>query len=309
MTPLHDNIRYYPYYQFFRNCYFWGPAFFLYFTSVLTLSQTLWLESVYYIWVAVIEVPSGYLSDRFGRKKVLVFSSVFLSAAYLCFFFGRSFPVFGLAQILLGTGFAFASGTDAAFHYESLYALKRDSEYGAREARALQFSLTAGALGAVGGGALAVFGLKWIYAASFLASMASLGVMLKMTEPAPVAGAQASLQATVAGVIKKSWTRRFRFFTLFSLTMTVLLSFPYEFYQPYLGKVAGAMGMALHTTPFFTGLHLAATMLIASWFTRFGKGIRHRCRVRMMLMATALFQLLIIYAMAVMIHPAVWYCF
>ncbi len=67
----------------------------------------------------------------------------------------------------------------------------------------------------LGGGALAVFGLKWIYAASFLASMASLGVMLKMTEPAPVAGAQASLQATVAGVIKKSWTRRFRFFYAF----------------------------------------------------------------------------------------------
>ena len=289
------NIKYYPVYLFFRNIYFWGPAFFLYFTSVLTLSQALWLEAVYYFWVAVVEVPSGYLSDRFGRKITLMLSSGSLSLAYLVFFFGNTFPVFAMAQIFLATGFAFSSGADTAFHYESLYEINKQDEYGRREAKALQFSFVAGALGALVGGAMAVYDLKWVYGASFLTAFISLLFIFRMKEPNKIDKSvkTAPINITVYELIKKAWDKRFRFFTLYTVAMTVLLHLPYEFYQPYLEKVGQTMGITSETTPGLIGVHLAITMLIGSFFTRFGKGYHHRCRIRLVLISCAVFQLLI----------------
>lgn len=304
---LNRNINIYPYYMFLRNCYFWGPAFFLYFTSVLTLSQTLWLEAVYYVSVAVIEVPSGYLSDRFGRKGVLMLSSAALSTAYLLFFLGSSFTTFAVAQLFMATGFAFSSGTDTALHYESLDGLNRQDEYGRLEARALRFSFIAGAVGAVIGGGIAVYHLKWIYGASFLAALSSLILVWRMVEPetSEKSGHLYSMGRQIFGSFKKAWNERFRFFTVYTLAMTVLLHFPYEFYQPYLEKVTQMTGTPSQATPGLTGIHLAATMMIGSWFTRFGKGSRHRCRVKRILIGCAVFQLLLMGSMALVVHPVV----
>lgn len=303
---LINNIRYYPLYLFFRDCYFWGPAFFLYFTSILTLYQTLWLEAIYYVWVSITEVPSGYLSDRFGRKRTLMLSSTCLSMAYLLFFIGNSFGIFALAQIFMATGFAFSSGTDTAFHYESLQGLNRQNEYREREAKALRFSFIAGAIGAVFGGGIAIYHLKLIYGASFLAVFTSLILVWKMAEPEKEKNDNPDAMPTeVYKSLKKAWNNKFRFFTLYTLTMTVLLHFPYEFYQPYLERVTKEMGTISQATPGLTGIHLAATMLIGSWFTCFGKGIHLRCRVRITLIACAFFQIILICAMAVVINPIV----
>lgn len=304
---LTRNVKYYPYYLFLRSCYFWGPAFFLYFTSVLTLSQTLWLEAVYYVSVALIEVPSGYLSDRFGRKGVLMMSSAALSMAYLLFFLGSSFTTFASAQLFMAVGFAFSSGTDTAFHYESLDGLNRQSEYGEREAKALKFSFIAGAVGAVIGGMIAVVNLKWIYGASFIAAFSSLILVWKMTEPPKTvkSAPPTSMGKLVYDSFNKAWDKRFRFFTLYTLAMTVLLHFPYEFYQPYLEQVTQMTGTASQATPGLTGIHLAVTMILGSWFTRFGMGPDYRCRIRMILIGCAVFQLILVGLMALIIHPAI----
>ncbi|MFH2060316.1 MAG: MFS transporter [Pseudomonadota bacterium] len=304
---IHYNVKYYPVYLFFRNIYFWGPAFFLYFTSVLTLSQTIWLEAIYYIGVSVLEVPSGYLSDRLGRKITLMMSSGSLSLAYLVFFLGDSFPIFAVAQIFMATGFAFSSGTDTAFHYESLYEINQQGEYGQREAKALQFSFFAGAIGALVGGGLAVYNLKWIYGASFLTAVISLLLILRMKEPQKIDTSikHVSMALTVYELLKKTWDKKFRFFTLYIIVMTVLLHLPYEFYQPYLENAGQIMGMTSESTPGLTGIHLAVTMLIGSFFTRFGIGYHHRCRVRLVLIGCAVFQLLIIGMMALVVHPVI----
>ena len=64
-----------------------------------------------------------FFSDVVGRKPTLLISSLAFLAAYLLFFFGTGidgvpiFVVFTIAQVLLGAGMAFHSGTDASFHY------------------------------------------------------------------------------------------------------------------------------------------------------------------------------------------------
>ena len=306
MNTMSRNVRLYPWYIFFRDCLFWGPAFFLYFSSVIPLSQVLWLEAVYYIGVAVFEVPSGYISDRMGRRPTLLFSALCLTTAYLLFFFGGSFWIFAIAQLLLASGFACASGTDTALHFESLKELGREQEFVMRETRALKLSFIAGAIGALVGGALALFSLKTVYLASAMAGTASIVVLFCFAEPA--VEKKQSMRGFVRQVpflLRKSWSKNLRFFTLFSASMTMMVHVPYEFYQPYIEKLALPVLLMGEGTPLVTGVHLAVTMLIGSWCTRFVAPLSYHCRVRASLLGCLAFQVLMVGLMSFIIHPLI----
>lgn len=73
--PIARNARLYPWYAGLFNAHFWMPVFFLYFLRYMPLVDVLRLEAVYYLGVVLLEVPSGYFSDRFGRKLTLLISN------------------------------------------------------------------------------------------------------------------------------------------------------------------------------------------------------------------------------------------
>ena len=118
MDPLRRNLKLYPWYVGLFHAYFWLPIYFLFFNSKLELSEVLYLASIYFVSVVVIEVPSGWFSDQFGRRKTLITASVFLCLAYTLFLFANSFEAFAVAQIFLAGGIAFNSGTDTSFLLE-----------------------------------------------------------------------------------------------------------------------------------------------------------------------------------------------
>ncbi|HIN09378.1 MAG TPA: hypothetical protein EYM64_02245, partial [Phycisphaerales bacterium] len=149
---LQRNLTLYPWYAGVFNAYFWLPVYFLFFNSKLDLSNVLLLESIYFASVVAMEVPSGWFSDIFGRRRTLIAASSFLCASYVLFLLANSFNVFVVAQILLAAGIAFNSGTDTSFLLESTQALEIEDEYASREARAIQFGFLGTAIAAVLGG-------------------------------------------------------------------------------------------------------------------------------------------------------------
>ena len=180
---LDRNVRLYPWYALSFNAYFWMPVYVLYFLQHMPLATVLRLEAIYYLGVVVLEVPSGYFSDRFGRRPTLLLASLFLLFAYLLFFLGDSFGVFAIAQILLAAGLAFNSGTDTSLHYDSLASMGREAEYDQREAVASRNMLLASGLAGLLGGAVAMAGLRYAYLLSAAAALASLGIAIAMREP------------------------------------------------------------------------------------------------------------------------------
>ena len=66
------NARPYPWYALTSNAYFWTPMFVLYFLEHMSLADVLRLEAIDDIAVVVLEVPSGYFSDRIGRQPTLL---------------------------------------------------------------------------------------------------------------------------------------------------------------------------------------------------------------------------------------------
>ena len=69
---LERNTTLYPWYRAGYEAYFWLPVFFLYFNERFSIERVLQLEAIYFLSVVLLEVPSGYFSDRIGRRPTLL---------------------------------------------------------------------------------------------------------------------------------------------------------------------------------------------------------------------------------------------
>jgi hypothetical protein len=308
-AALERNVRLYPRYQVLLNCYFWMPVFFLYFSSHMSVGEVLRLEAIYYFTVVVLEVPSGYFSDRLGRRRTLFVAAAALAAAYALFFFGRGFAVFAAAQIMLAAGLAFNSGTDTAFHYDSLSALGREAEYGPREARINRLEMIARAVAALAGGAAATWRLGLPYGLAGLATLGMLGTVLRFREPVHAAGeeAQRGFVAQLAACLSALRKRALAWLFAFAVLMTVINHVPYELYQPYLDLLIHGRDLRLpgEGTPLVSGVVTAATMLAASWAAGRSIALRDRLGLPVTLLGTTLLQVVIMAAMGILLHEVV----
>jgi MFS family permease len=92
----------------------------------LTLPQISLIESVVIGTIFLMEVPTGVVADRIGRKWSLTASTLLMMCGELIFLFSRSYPLYMLMAVVTGTGFAFASGATEALIYDSLPTEGRD---------------------------------------------------------------------------------------------------------------------------------------------------------------------------------------
>jgi len=86
----------------------------------LTLVQISLIESIMIFTIFLMEVPTGVLADRVGRKWSIFASTLLLMSAEFIFIFARTFEWYVFIALLTGTGFAFASGAVEALVYDSL---------------------------------------------------------------------------------------------------------------------------------------------------------------------------------------------
>lgn len=302
---MRRNVRLYPWYAALFNAFFWMPVFFLYFGAHLPLAQVLQLEGIYYAAVVVLEIPSGYFSDRIGRRTTLLVSAVLLFAAYATFFFGSSFAVFALAQVLLAAGIAANSGTDTSFHYDSLASTGDESEYEDREAIVARNALFATGLAALIGGFAASVDLRNAYALSMVVALGSVLLVLQFREPDEAstevaAPFLAQLRNCLAHLREPALLWLFGF----ALLSVVVNHVPYEFYQPYLGVLGAELEFSEHTAA-ATGIHAAIATFIAAWFAARSARIDGWLGTGPTLLLASAVQIAIIVAMASVLHAVV----
>ena len=297
---LQRNLKLYPWYAGLFHAYFWLPVYFLFFQSKLDLADVLLLESVYFASVVAMEVPSGWFSDMFGRKRTLIAASLFLCAAYILFLQANSFNMFAIAQMLLAAGIAFNSGTDTSFLLETTQALGIQDEYGAREANAPRFNFLGTAVAAVLGGLAAIPDFRGAYVLSFVGAVGLLAITIRFTEPLP---ANPSSKTPRVGFIKQivscvGLLRNIRllWLSVFAVFMIVMNHIPYEFYQPFVKELAREYEI-MKATPFLTSLHLALTMVVAAWIASKSIQIRDRIGTGATLISAAGLQLAMVAVM------------
>ena len=91
--------------------------------------ELFYLHGAYSLIIAVIEVPSGYLADRWGRKNSILIGTFMGLVGFGIYSKTAGAMGFLFAEIALGIGQAFLSGSDTALLYDTLESKKHENRY------------------------------------------------------------------------------------------------------------------------------------------------------------------------------------
>lgn len=307
---LRANVRRYPLFVAATSVSPWLPVFFLLFEGRVGFDGALALAATYYLAVVVLEVPSGYFSDRFGRRPTLLVATLALLAAYTGFATLDGFVALALCQTLLAAGIAFQSGSDSALLYDSLAATGAIDDYGREEARSRAVSLGATSVSCVAGGLLGSLSLTLPYVLAALTAVIAVALAWRFVEP-PVDRASAqSLVGQGRMVAQRLGDPVLGWLLLWHVLAFCLAHVPFELYQPWirlLGESGDALGAALAggaRAPLVSGVVIGLSMFGGMLGAIVSLRAAARLGLSNLLLAANAVQLAIIAGLALALHPA-----
>ncbi|NVB42307.1 MFS transporter [Pseudenhygromyxa sp. WMMC2535] len=148
-----------------------------------SVTQIMLLQGVFGLTMVLLEFPSGYLADRIGYRRSLIFAFVLWTCAW---------PIYGLiptwkgvvcAELLLGVGMALLSGCDTALLYESLCERGREHEFSRWAGRQTSSGQLAEGAAALVAGLLFAAAVWGPFIAQAVSSLLGLGLALALVEP------------------------------------------------------------------------------------------------------------------------------
>lgn len=161
----------------------------------LSMQDVLTLKGIYSVAVVAMEIPSGYLADVWGRKKSLILGSILGCLGFIVYSFSYGFLGFLAAELILGIGQSFISGSDSALLYDSLLQEKKENKYLKQESRIMSVGNFAEALAGIAGGSLALISLRTPFMVQSLVAFIAIPASFLLVEP------QQNKQNTKAGFL------------------------------------------------------------------------------------------------------------
>jgi MFS family permease len=116
--------------NFLKNLQFFGAVaipFFLDWAKV-DYTRIFILEASFMFWVFVLEIPTGIVADKFGRKASLILGGLFAAISISIYGIINNYWIFFVAEFIGAIGFTLLSGADKALIYDSLIQTKKTGE-------------------------------------------------------------------------------------------------------------------------------------------------------------------------------------
>jgi MFS family permease len=231
----------------------------------LSLTQIGVLEAFAWILTAALEVPTGVIADRWGRKASIAIGTLLYSAAMFLILTPALSPTFLLGYALWNGSTAFVSGADSALLYDSLKADGREGQAAKFTGRFTAIQLGSQGLAALAGSALATVDITLCFSISGILAFGATILVLTLRE-APRHGDEGetpltywnNLRAAVGIAARRPLVRAI---LLLSATFSVVPLVVYYFLlQPYalaVGLPIAALGVVV--------VLIQGTTVAASW--------------------------------------------
>ena len=155
----------------------------LYLSCGLKASEVFLVQGAFALTVLILEIPSGYLADRYGRKRSLLGSALFLPSGVLLYLRGWGLGAFALSESVIGIGQSLRSGSDSALLYDTLKEEGREGEYTRWEGRAFFCARMGVLVSALLGGYLGTVSLRLPLVVNLVVFLLLIPLALLLREP------------------------------------------------------------------------------------------------------------------------------
>jgi MFS family permease len=263
------DLRLFYLFRLLATSYLWMPisVTFMMAGRGLGWTEVMWLSAIYCGVVILVEVPTGALADRIGRRESMMAGCLAMVASCLFAYHAESFAGFALVQATAALSMSLCSGADSAYLFDLLESHGRADEYPVREGTASAWHLAGHALAFAAGGALGAIDLVLPYLVTAGVAGAAFIVALFLRDEAPKAehprrpiGEELRSYTSVMGralrdVVKN---RRLLWIMGYSAVAFTLLKVTIDLYQPYLDS----RGFSITGRGFvFAGIHVLAALV------------------------------------------------
>ncbi len=153
-------------------------------TQGITMRQFMELQAVFAIVILCGEVPSGLLSDMWGRKKTLLLGSTLKAVSFSLLPLWNSYEGFLFYHLTMGIALSMISGGDVALLYEWHLAAGGETSRGTAVLGNMKLAgQTGAAVSALLGGAVAMLSYGHLLWANAILSWIPVLVVLAVSEP------------------------------------------------------------------------------------------------------------------------------
>ena len=153
-------------------------------TQGIGMRQFMELQAVFALVILCGEVPSGLLSDLWGRKKTLLVGSTLKAISFSLLPLWSSYEGFLLHHLMMGIALSMISGGDVALLYDSHLAAGGEKSRGTAVLGTMQLAgQTGAAVSALLGGAIVTLSYGHLLWANAILSWIPMLLVLGVTEP------------------------------------------------------------------------------------------------------------------------------
>ncbi len=177
------NIRLYYILTIFLHGMFILPNWVFYFGRFISIPAIGLIDGLSKFVSIVLEVPTGAVSDLFGKKRTLIMGNLSFAICCLILINSTTFTSLLIGNIVMFVGFALISGSKEAILYDYLIDIKKQDRYEEVLGRVNTITIITTIVTIFAGGLLYGFSPELTFWAWFTFNMFAIVTLLFMTEP------------------------------------------------------------------------------------------------------------------------------
>lgn len=140
------------------------------------------VETVFHITSLIFEIPSGVLADVFGRKRMLIVSSIMRMIGNIVMILSDNLFMVSLSLAFYALSYNFSSGTGDALAYDSLKFARMEAEFEKYMSNQLTIHRICGGISTLCAGFALFIGYKMAYGTSLIANTVQIMILLSLRE-------------------------------------------------------------------------------------------------------------------------------
>ncbi len=152
-------------------------------------------ETIFHITSLLLEIPSGVLADVFGRKKMLIVSTIMTMVGNIIMIFSSNLFLICASMIFQAASYNFLSGSGDALAYDSLKMVSREAHYEKYASNQMVIYRLCGGISTLCAGFALLIGHRAAYSMDLVICIMQIGILTSLQEISVTPPAEKSRQA------------------------------------------------------------------------------------------------------------------